>query len=77
MIYKGKDISEFTDWELAQANVEFAQAEEKREAASKHHKFDKVNNKEAMDFPSISEQYLKLKSEINQEFEKRKPNANN
>lgn len=74
-IYKGKPLSEFTDWELEQCNYEFAQAEAERENASKHHKFDKINNKKAMDFPPPNPQYLKLKEAINLEFEKRKTNA--
>ena len=53
-IYKGKPIEEFTDWELRQANAKFAAAEEIREKASKHLKFDKVNNNKAICFFFIS-----------------------
>lgn len=73
--YKGKKLADFDLWELELAIKEFEEAETKRENASKHHKFDKVNNKKAMNFPPPNPQYLKLKTAIHQEFEKRKNNA--
>lgn len=74
-IYKGKPLEDFSDWELSLSVYEFLEAEKKREEASQHHKFDKVKNKKAMDFPSINPEYLKLKSAIIEEIEKRKSNA--
>lgn len=75
MIYKGKEIATFSDWELEQCIYEFTQAEVKREEASKHPKFNKSNNEKAMEFPPINPQYLILKQEITKELEKRKSHA--
>lgn len=75
IIYKGKPLSEFTLWELELANYEFAEAEKIREEASNHHKFDKINNKEAIELPPINPEFLILKSAIKIEFEKRKNDA--
>lgn len=73
--YKGKDLTAFSDWELAQVVYDFEQAEKKREKASKHPKFDKLTDNKAMEFPPPNPEYLKLKSAINQEIEKRKKHA--
>lgn len=75
MIYKGKNLADFDLWELELANYEFNEADRKREEASRHHKFDKINNKKAIELPPINPEYLKLKEAIKQEFEKRKSNA--
>lgn len=47
-------------------------AEAKRGEASKHLKFDKVNNKKAMEFPNTNPAFLKLKIAIEEEIRKRK-----
>lgn len=75
MIYKGKEIVTFSDWELELCMTEFIEAEAKREEASKHPKFNKSNNDQAMEFPPINPEYLILKQEIIKEIEKRKSNA--
>jgi hypothetical protein len=72
MIYKDKEISDFTDQELADTIDELVSAEAIREEASKHHKFDKINNNKALEFPPINPEYLKLKDAINSELESRK-----
>lgn len=77
MIYKGKDLKDFSDWELELATHELVEAEKKREQASKHVKFNEdriVNGNKVpkMDFPAPNPEYLKLKKAIMGEFENRK-----
>ena len=61
-IYRGKLLSAYSLWELGEIEASLKEAEAKREEASKHHKFDKVNNKKALEFPSINPEFLKLKN---------------
>ena len=64
MIYKGKELSEHSLWDLGKLKEILAsleEAENRREIASKHLKFDKVNNKKAMEFPPPNPEFLKIK----------------
>lgn len=72
MIYKGKPTEDFTDTELATTANEFDAAIEKRKKASFHKKFNKELDPNAMEFPPINPEFLKLKIAIDQEVEKRK-----
>ncbi len=69
--YKGKDLADFSEWELELAMKEFIDAEDKRAQASQHEKFGEGK----MEFPPPNPEYLKLKSEIEKEIESRKSNA--
>ncbi len=74
-IYCGKALSEYSLWDLGVIEKSLKDAEAKREEASKHHKFDKIKNKKAMEFPPPNPEFLKLKSAIEAEIRK-KQNAN-
>lgn len=69
--YGGKSISAYSLWELGQFLKRMEAAEDKREAASKHKKFDKANNKQAMEFPPLNPEYLKIKEAIVEEIRKK------
>lgn len=69
--YGGKDISTYSLWELGDFLKRIEEAEDKREAASKHKKFDKANNKQAMEFPPPNPEYLKIKNAIIEEIRKK------
>lgn len=70
-IYHGKPLALYNLWELAAIKRELRLAELKREEASKHHKFDKKNNKKALDFPPTNPEFLKLKDAVEAEIRKR------
>jgi len=72
IVYAGKFLHDHDLWELEKHMHDFLEAEKKRELASKHPKFDKKNNKKAMDFPPPNPEYLKLKNAILKEIESRK-----
>ena len=69
--YRGKPIADYDLWELGDIHKSLHEALEKREAASKHHKFDKINNKKALDFPPTNPEFLKLKDAIEAEIRKK------
>lgn len=71
MKYDHRDVTELGDLELVQAYQNCRSAEKKRETASKHHKFDKVKNPNAIEFPPINPEFLKLKDEVHNEMLKR------
>lgn len=62
MIYAGKDLSDYNLWELGEILQKLLDAEQKREEASKHPKFLK------MEFPPPNPAFLNLKSEIEKEI---------
>lgn len=74
MKYLNKEIAEYSIWDLTIILNSLKVAEARREEASKHHKFDKVNNKKAMEFPPINSEFLKLKEAIEKEI-RNKQNA--
>lgn len=69
MIYNGKPISENSLWDLGIIEKSLNEAIAKRDKASKHPKFDK------MEFPPVNPEFLKLKEAIEVEIRK-KQNAN-
>lgn len=69
--YNGKELSEYSLWELQAIKTSLKEAEDKREEASKHHKFDKVNNKKAMEFPPPNPNFLILKEAVEEEIRKK------
>lgn len=71
MKYGGKEISEYDLWELGDIEKTFKDAMNRRDAASKHEKFDKTKNKNAMEFPPINPEFLKLKDEVEKEIRKK------
>lgn len=72
MNYLNKPLKEYFTSELEKVLASFKEAEEAREKTSQHPKFDKANNKKAMEFPPPNPNYLKLKSAIEEELESRK-----
>lgn len=70
-IYNSKPLSEYSSWDLIIIERALKDAEIRREEASKHHKFDKKNNKKAMEFPAPNPEFLKLKIAIEEEIRKR------
>ena len=71
MIYNGKKLSDYNLWELEAINTTLKDAEARREEASKHEKFTRIDGK-AMEFPPPNPNFLILKSEIEQEIERKK-----
>ena len=69
--YGGKSISSYSLWELGQFLKRMEEAEKKRKEASKHKKFDKLNNDKAMEFPPINPEFLKIKTAIEEEIRKK------
>lgn len=65
MNYLSKPISDLDLWALGEILSSLKAAEEKREAASKHEKFKK------MEFPPPNPEFLKLKSAIELEIRKK------
>lgn len=65
MNYLGKPISEHDLWALGEVLTSLKAAEKKREAASKHPKFEK------MEFPPPNPAFLELKSAIELEIKNR------
>lgn len=65
MNYLGKPISEHSLWALGEILKSFNDAETKREAASKHPKFEK------MEFPPVNPEFLKLKEAVELEIRKK------
>ncbi len=71
MIYAGKDLSDYDLWALGNILASLHAAENRRTEASKHRKFDKINNEKAMEFPPPNPAFLKLKSEVEAEIRKK------
>lgn len=69
--YGGKPLSLYNLWELGQFLKRIEEAEDKREKASKHKKFDKATNKQAMEFPPANAEYFKIKNAIIEEIRKK------
>lgn len=66
--YNGTPLSALSLWELGQIEKSLNEAQAKREEASKHPKFDK------MQFPPINPEFLKLKADIENEIKERQNN---
>jgi hypothetical protein len=69
LYYGGKLISTYSLWELGDFLKRIKDAEEKREAASKHKKFNNPNSKLVL--PPSNPEYLKIKNAIELEIGKR------
>jgi len=74
--YGGKPISQYGLWELGDFLKRIEAAEDKREAASKHIKFNadrEINNKTIpkMKFPEPNPKYLEIKNAIIEEIRKK------
>lgn len=65
MNYAGKPISEHSLWDLGIIEKSLNDAIAKREKASKHPKFDK------MEFPPVNPEFLKLKEAVEEEIRKK------
>ena len=65
MKYLGKELSDYTLFELTAINNNLEAAEAKREEASKHEKFNK------MEFPPPNPAFLELKFEIIKEIKEK------
>ena len=64
--YCGKPLSSFSLWDLQGIKTSLEAAEARREEASKHEKFNK------MEFPPPNPNFLILKSKIEEEIASRK-----
>lgn len=76
MKYGGKELSEYSLWDLHLIEKNIKEAEDKREKASKHIKFNadrEQNGKKVskMEFPPINPEFLKLKEALEAEIRKR------
>lgn len=69
--YNGAPLSTLNLWDLGQIEKSLEEAEAKREEASKHHKFDKTNNKKALTLPPINPEFLNLKASVKAEIKQR------
>jgi hypothetical protein len=69
--YNGTPLSALNLWDLGQIEKSLDDAEAKREEASKHFKFDKVNNKKALTFPPINPEFLNLRDAVKAEIKSR------
>lgn len=67
--YGGKPISMYGLWELGQFLKNIEEAEAKREAASKHKKFNDPKNKLVL--PPANPEYARIKAAIEEEIGKR------
>lgn len=67
--YGGKPISQYSLWELGQYLKNIENAEDKREAASKHKKFNDPNKKLVL--PEPNPKYLEIKNAIIEEIRKK------
>lgn len=73
MQYNNRDIDQLLDTELIQICKSVNETLAKRNAASKHDKFNKnIGTKKKMEFPPINPEYLKLKNALFDELNKRK-----
>lgn len=63
--YCGQPLSAYSLWDLGKIEQSLLDAEAKRDEASKHKKFKK------MDFPSPNPEFIKLKSAIEAEIRNR------
>lgn len=69
--YNGAPLATLNLWDLGQIEKSLDDAEAKREEASKHFKFDKVNNKKALTFPPINPEFLNLRDAVKAEIKSR------
>ena len=67
--YGGKPISQYSLWELGDFLKRIEAAEDKREAASKHKKFNNPNEK--LILPEANPKYLEIKNAITEEIRKK------
>lgn len=74
MKHAGRDIADLELPQLEAILNGLQIAESQREKARLHHKFDKVSNKKALEFPPINPNFLKLKNAIVEEIKNRKAN---
>lgn len=72
MDYAGRNICDLALPQLEGILKGLQAAERERDKARSHHKFDKTNNKKAMEFPNINTAFLKLKNSIEEEIRKKK-----
>jgi hypothetical protein len=73
MKYGTKEISDYSLWELQQIQARLKNADDKREEASQHPKFNVVReiggkNIPKMEFPPPNPEFLKLKLAIEEEI---------
>lgn len=66
-----KEISDLSDKELLEALSSYQEAEDKRNDASKHPKFDKESPKYIGEFPPINPEFAEIKKGLIEEIEKR------
>lgn len=64
-LYCGQPVSSYSLWDLGNILQSLLDAEDKRDKASKHPKFEK------MEFPPPNPEFLKLKSAIENEIRKK------
>lgn len=67
--YGGKPISQYSLWELGDFLKKIEAAEDKREAASKHRKFNDPKTK--LTLPPPNPEYFKIKNAIEEEIRKK------
>lgn len=67
--YGGKPISQHSLWELGQFLKRIEEAEDKREAAAKHKKFNDPDKKLVL--PEPNPKYLEIKNAIIEEIRKK------
>lgn len=66
-----KEISDLSDKELLEALSSYQEAEDKRNDAAKHPKFDKESPKYIGEFPSVNPEFAEIKKGLIEEIEKR------
>ena len=71
IMYGGKPLSDYNLWELGLIKKSLKEAEDKRDEASKHRKFDKNSSKNVGAFPPPNHEFLKLKTAIEEEIRKK------
>jgi len=67
--YGGKPLSLYSLWELGQFLKHIEEAEDKREAAAKHKKFNDANEK--LILPEPNPKYLEIKNALVEEIRKK------
>jgi len=71
MIYLGKELSEYDKEQLEFILKSLTSAEAKRNEASQHEKFNKLDGK-GMEFPPPNKAFVELKNAIELEIKERK-----
>lgn len=72
MLYQGRELKEYSTSQLQAILSGLQAAEQKRNEASSHPKFDKSHPKYVGSFPPPNPEFLKLKSAIEEELKVRK-----